>query len=266
MTTNTTTINVVNGEVVITFSKPVVSVISGTRREGDSFIYEEFAPLSAQQIAFQWADISPSNCYNKKEGWGMAAERLGCTCKHLSKMLKGAMYRTWVAPYPKEAFGLAYGINLIGKRVWGINTLKRLKEAAPDMSLFKNNMKMFAVVCSEPKLINIFGENLWQKIESNSFSRNCLILKQYLEYDRTDRIPVSEIKHVIEFLSKVRSTLLKDYYADFRWLIKRAAQGQDVIAAFGEAYPKLPLNKWHLNDFIREIIRKEERQWEDVPF
>jgi len=262
----TTTINVINNEVVVTFSKPLVSVISGTRREGDSFIYEEFAPLSAQQIAFQWADISPSDCYNKKEGWGMAAERLGCTCKHLSKMLKGAMYRVWIAPHSREAFGLAYGINLIGKRVWGVNNLKLLSEAAPDMPLFKSNMRMFAVICSEPKLKNLLGLELWQKLESNSFNRNCLILKQYLECDKTGRIPTSDIKPVIGFLSKVRSTLLKDYYTDFNWLIKRARNGCDVITSFEEAHPKLPLNKWNLNEFIRMIIRKEERQWEDVPF
>ena len=266
MTTNTTTINVVNGEVVVTFSKPVVTTISGTRREGNSFIYEEFALLTAGQIAFQWADLSPSGCYNKKEVWGMVAERLGCTCKHLSMMLKGAMYRAWVSPHPKEAFGIAYGSNLIGKRVWGVNNLKLLNEAAPDMPLFKSNMKMFSVICSEPKLKHLLGEELWQKLESNSFSRNCLILKQYLECDRTERIPTSEIKTIVGFLSKVRSTLLKDYCTDFRWLIERAAQSQDIITAFGAEHPELPLSKWKLNEFIRMIIRKEERQWEDVPF
>lgn len=266
MTTNTTTINVVNGEVVINFSKPVISVISGARREGNSFIYEEFAPLTAGQIAFQWADISPSGCYNKKEIWNIAAERLGCTCKHLSMMLKGAMYRAWIAPHPKEAFGIAYGSNLIGKRVWGVNNLKLLSEAAPDMPLFKSNMKMFAIICSEPKLKHLLGEELWQKLELNSFSRNCLILKQYLECDRVGRIPTSNIKAVISFLAKVRSTLLQNYYTDFNWLIKRASNGCDVITAFGNANPRLPLNKWHLNDIIRKVVKEEERQFEDVPF
>ena len=273
MTTNTTTINVVNGEVVVTFSKPVVTTISGTRREGNSFIYEEFALLTAEQIAFQWADLSPNSSYNKKEVWGIAAEILGCTCRLLSKMLKGAMYRVWIAPHPKEAFGLAYGVNLIGKRIWGVNNLKLLKEAAPDMPLFKSNMRVFAVICSEPKLKHLLGEELWQKLELNSFSRNCLILKQYLIYDRNRRIPTSEIKTIIGFLAKVRSTLLQSHYTDFNWIIDRITKGKDnIITTYGVVNPKTPLKEWRLNDYIIEVIRKEElpgeetSPWEELIF
>lgn len=271
-TTNTTTINVINGNVTVSFSDPTISAFSATYKNG-VFVYDTYSPLTATNIAYEWARIDISHLRDKKGAWKAAGDKLGCSCAALSKQLRGAMHKVWIKPVEKEAFGMAAMRGGDGKIIWDRSILKDLREALPDMAAYPNNMRVFALLKSRPRLEAEIGPERWDTLVKNSFYRNCCICKRMLAW--VERTPKQFYLYgrveSWDFILGTPSTVLGDdtrisnnFFCDC--VVKYITEGVNTFKTYREKHPKVPMKHWQDYILANDTGLYEEKRWTDVPF
>lgn len=274
-TSNNTIISVIDGKVAVKFNNPTIRAFGAEYKNG-WFVFNRYLPLSATDVAWDWAQIninSTHNIYDKCNNWREAGDKLGCSCAALSKQVRGAMYRVWIKPIRREAYGMAVSYGIRGSRFWSSGMLRDLHEVRPDMPAYPENMRVFALLKSRPRLEAELGSERWAILSKNSFYRNCIICKRMLAW--VDRTPKqSNLYGRIEawdFVLGTHSTLLgnethisNNFFCDC--IIKYITDGIDTFKVYRIKHPKVPMKDWQDYSIKNDVEVHKEEEWEEIIF
>lgn len=112
---------------------------------------------------------------------------LGQSPKKVINLLKGAVYLTFIKPYPKQIQSLLFKKSLYSKFLW--NSLQSTQtKINVNQAVADNNINLVPFIihfkASPEELKKFFGKGLWKKIHKNSLTKNntlCKILVQGVE-------------------------------------------------------------------------------------
>ena len=274
-TSNNTIISVIDGKVAVKFNNPTIRAFGAEYKNG-WFVFNRYLPLSATDVAWDWAQIninSTHNIYDKCNNWREAGDKLGCSCAALSKQVRGAMYRVWIKPIRREAYGMAVSYGVKGGKFWNSEMLSDLHESRPDMPAYPENMRMFALLKSRLRLEAELGPERWDILVKNNFYRNCYICKRILAWiNRTSKqFYLDGRLKAWDFVLSIPSTILANetkiaphFFCDC--VIKYTTSNINIFSDYKKRHPKVPMKDWQDYSIANNVEVSKEEEWEEIIF
>jgi hypothetical protein len=234
-----------------------------TNNEGKSTVFEFENYINAATVVAHFTDIYLSKEPSKRiTQLKEAGNILGCIPSKFAKMLRGAVYQTYVIPYKEWIFRFA--LQHMHKTIDAtrlylvIQHSKTLRQYEADGN---KHLQAFALMFGDAKCAKLaLGQGVWRALCKNSRSRNDLLFNKTYSLAKSwgkqhDR---EFLTNIITELNTLPTTFLKTRERDLPLIMPPKGKAFSIFATLRKAFPdityKTMIKENKAYDAIRIIV------------